>query len=218
MMIFEQQSLFNDDPSDPHEAFESTEPEERNSTMAMPTTIHGMAAMVCLSAMHKCVRRGLERDAMQFACELGHSSKGYATMVTNRLEIISHEDVGLAEPAVIPLVATCCEQARTWYDSQKLGKWRMVVGTAIRAMCRAQKSREGDHFQASIGLRNLLLGERPEVPDFAQDMHTVIGRKKGRGLEHFRTEGTKLFPAPEEKDPYEDDCYRMWAIRDCEQR
>ena len=90
----------------------------------------------------------------------------------------------------------------------------MSIGSAIRAMCRAAKSREGDHFQAAIGLRNMLLGEKPEVPDFAYDMHTLQGRKRGRGLDHFRTEGTKLGPAPKKKDPYEDECYEMWVIRD----
>lgn len=210
---FQQQTFFNQEPTEPHEAFESLEPEERTS-MGMPTTLHNMPAMVCLSAMHKCIRRGMEREAMQFACELGHSSKSYAVMVANRLEIISHEDIGLAEPSIIPLVATCCEQARRWYDPQKLGKWRMPIGSAIRAMCRAAKSREGDHFQAAIGLRNMLLGEKPEVPDFAYDMHTIQGRKQGRGLDHFRAEGTKLGPPPKKKDPYEDECYKMWVIRD----
>jgi len=206
---YRQQSFF----FEPNEAFESLELDERNFEM-MPPTLHKMSAMVCLSAMQKCIRRSMEQDAMLFACELGHTSKNYATMVANRLEIISHEDIGLAEPSIIPLVATCCEQARRWYDPQKPGRWRMPIGSAIRAMCRAAKSREGDHFHASIGLRNLLLEETPEIQDWAFDKHTYQGRKQGRGLDHFRAEGAKLCPPPAKKDPYEDECYRMWALQD----
>ncbi len=180
----------------------------------IPRTVHNLGAFECLSAMQKCVRRGLEREAMEFACELGHTSKAFATMVSNRLQIISHEDIGLAAPEVIQLVHTCCQQAREWYDPKKLGKWRMVVGTAIRAMCRAKKSREGDHFQAAIGLRSLLNEYTREVPDWAYDQHTLAGRKKGRGLDFFRAESTKLVPALDGPDQYEDEAYAMWALRD----
>lgn len=209
---YHQQSLFNHGPEEPAEGFESLEPEEKESDV-IPQTIHDMPAMVVLSAMQKYIRRGDERGAMACACELGHTSKGFATMVANRLEIISHEDIGIGSPGVIILVHTACQQARDWYDPQKLGKWRMVIGNAIRMMCRAPKSREGDHFQAAIGLKNLLQGERPAIPDCAYDMHTVQGRRKGRGLDHFRKEGTKLVPDPG-KDQYEDECYKMWQIRD----
>jgi hypothetical protein len=51
-------------------------------------------------------------------------------------------------------------------------------------MARAAKSREGCHFAAAIGLRAELEGYVPEVPDFALDMHTIVGRKRGRGLDH----------------------------------
>ncbi len=179
----------------------------------MPNTLHNLNTFDCLSAMQKCIRRGMEREAMQFACELGHTSKAFATMVANRLQVISHEDVGLAAAELIPLVATCCEQARKWYEPEKLGKWRMPIGTAIRALARAAKSREGDHFQAAIGLANELEGDTPEIPDWAYDQHTLRGRKLGRGVEHFRQESTKLVPAPARPDPYEEEAYAMWAVK-----
>lgn len=126
---------------------------------------------------------------------------------------LHHEDIGLACPNIITLVHTCCEQAREWYNPDKLGQWRMAVGTAIRAMCRAPKSREGDHFQAAVGLRNQLEGYTPEVPDWTCDQHTARGKALGRGLDYFRTESTKLVPAPAEKDPYEDEAYRLWELK-----
>jgi hypothetical protein len=89
----------------------------------------------------------------------------------------------------------------------------MAIGNAIRLMCRAQKSREGDHFGAAIGLRAQLESFAPEIPDFANDRHTLAGRKLGRGLKHFREEGAKLIPPPTAVDPYEDEAYRLWAIK-----
>ena len=179
----------------------------------IPQTLHKLNTFDCLSAMQKCIRRGMEREAMEFACELGHTSKAFGTMVGNRLQIISHEDVGLATPEVIPLVYACCQQAKEFYDPEKLGKWRMMIGTAIRAMCRAPKSREGDHFQAAIGLANELEGVTPGIPDWAYDQHTLKGRRMGRGVEHFREESTKLVPAPDRPDPYEEEACEMWAVK-----
>jgi replication-associated recombination protein RarA len=163
--------------------------------------------------MQKFIRRGMEREAMEMAVEMGHTSKGFATWITARLEVISHEDIGLAAPEIIPLVRVCCEQARAWWDADKLGQWRMPIGTAIRAMCRAAKSREGDHFQAAVGLRSQLEEFRPEIPDWCYDQHTIKGKAKGRGVDYFRTVSTKLVPAPKKPDDYEAEAYRLWTIK-----
>jgi hypothetical protein len=53
----------------------------------------------------------------------------------------------------------------------------------------------------------------PEIPDWALDQHTLAGKKLGRGLDHFREEGAKLVPPPTADDPYEDEAYRLWAIK-----
>ncbi len=181
-----------------------------------PRTIHNQEAHACISALQKMIRRGLEREAMEFACELSHTSKGFSTWVANRLEFIAHEDVGLAAPEIIPLVRLCCQQAKEWYDAKDMGRWRTPIGTAIRALCRAPKSREGDHFQAAIGLKSELEGYVPSIPDWCWDKHTIKGRKMGRGIDHFRAECAKLSPAPAEKDPYEDEAYRLWKLSETE--
>ena len=116
------------------------------------------------------------------------------------------------------------------YEQYRPSKWSDLIGqkhivaavdrlrkrglTPIRALCRAPKSREGDHFQAAVGLRSQLQDWAPEVPDWAHDMHTRKGKKAGRGLDHFRTDGARLSPPPVEKDPYEEECYEMWTVRD----
>lgn len=180
----------------------------------MPPTKNKLPAMACLSAMQKCIRRGMEVDAMRFAVELFHTSKSFATMVFNRLEIISHEDIDVMQcPHIIPFVKAACDQGRAWYDPNKFGKSRMAMGNAIRLMCRAPKSREGDHFHVAVGLASLLENYVPEIPDWANDQHTIVGKRKGRGLEYFRTESTKLVPAPDKPDGYEAEAYRLWALK-----
>ena len=184
--------------------------------MTIPTTRNGLDPFQCLSALQKCIRRGMEREAMQFAVELMYTSKNFHTMTCKRLEVISHEDIDTqVNPMIVPFVATAVAQAMKWYDSDvtKLGKSRMCVGNAIRLMCRAAKSREGDHFAAAIGWAAILESFVPVVPDWALDQHTTEGKRMGRGLDHFRTEGTKLVPPPSGDDPYIEEAYRLWALK-----
>lgn len=181
-------------------------------------TRHQLDVFVCLSALQKFIRRGMEKEAMEFACELLNTGgKQYCTNVTKRLEIVSHEDIDTqTQPHIVPFVRAACEQAREWYDEKKLGHTRMAVGNAIRLMCRARKSREGDHFQAAIGLANIRGVSPPNVPDWAYDKHTKVGRMRGRGVAHFRSDGAKLVPEPD-KDQYEDEAYRLWTIEEREE-
>ncbi|MDE5465215.1 hypothetical protein [Bradyrhizobium sp. CSS354] len=179
----------------------------------IPDTKNGLPAMACVSAIQKSIRRGLEREAMEFAVELMHTSKAFHSMVCNRLEVICHEDLDtLAAPWVVPFVATALAQSRDRY-SKSIGEARLMVGNCIRIMCRSPKSRAGCHFAAAIGLRSMLEGFAPQVPDWAFDQHTLQGRKLGRGLDHFRSEGAKLMPPPTEPDPYEDEAYRLWGSK-----
>jgi len=175
----------------------------------MPRTLHKLDPMACISAMQKFIRRADERRAMEFACELIHTSKPFFSMVANRLEVISHEDVGLADPQAVLFAGMAIEQARRHYDAKKPGKCRMMIGNAIRALCRARKSREGDHFQAAIGVPNREQNRIPEIPDFAYDMHTSRGRRAGKGLDHFRRESARLVPPPK-PDVYETEAYGLW--------
>ena len=98
-------------------------------------------------------------------------------------------------------------------SSKSIGEARLMVGNAIRIMCRSPKSRVGCHFGPAIGLWSLLEDFAPEIPDFALDMHTMKGKAMGRGLDHFRPEGAKLVPPPTADDPYEDEAYLLWAIK-----
>ncbi len=112
----------------------------------------------------------------------------------------------------MPFVAASLAQSRERY-SKSIGEARLMVGNCIRMMCRAPKSRAGCHFAAAIGLRSMLEDFAPTIPDWAIDQHTLKGKAMGRGLDHFRSEGAKLVPPPTGRDPYEDEAYRLWAIK-----
>jgi len=156
----------------------------------MPKTHHGLDMMPCLSALQKAIRRGQAEIAMQFASELMHTSKAFFTAVCNRLEIVSHEDVGVR--MAIQFTATCVEQAKRHYQADKIGPSRLMIGNAIRFLCESKKTRAGTNFAAAIGLENLNEPTVPKIPDFAYDVHTREGRKMGRGIDHFLADGAKL--------------------------
>lgn len=190
----------------------------------IPPTIHGLPALTCLSTMQKAIRRSDERLAMEMACELCHTSKACCTMVLNRLEVISHEDIdSVAAPWVVPYVFAAVQHVheRRKRHPDRPSAVLMPVGNAIMVMCAAPKSRIADHFQAAIGWRSLLEGYKPVIPDWALDAHTTQGKKMGRGLEFFRGVGTKLInedgTEPEE-DGYANEAYRLWAVKERAER
>ena len=114
---------------------------QRAKEQALIPTKNGLPAMACVEAMQKCVRRGKEREAMEFAVELMHTSKAFHSLVCKRLEIISHEDIDTqADPRIVPFVKAATEQAMMWYDPDNLGASRMAIGNAIRMMCRAKRA------------------------------------------------------------------------------
>jgi hypothetical protein len=51
------------------------------------------------------------------------------------------------------------------------------------------------------------------IDEWPVDLLTLAGKKLGRGLDHFRKEGAKLVPPPTGDDPYEDEAYRLWKIK-----
>ena len=83
-----------------------------------------------------------------------------------------------------------------WTRQRWRAKWSRRAGLACERRTGAQTN-----------------GASPTIPDYALDMHTMKGKAMGRGLDHFRSEGAKLVPPPTEPDPFEDEAYRLWAIK-----
>jgi len=184
----------------------------------LPKTMHGLDPYVCVSAVQKCIRRGLERQAMEFVIEMARTSKHYFSWVCNRIEICVHEDIGLGDQNAVLFASRALEQARRFYKPDRQGECMIMVGHAVRCLCRGNKSREGDHYQAVCMLNSELNDYVPEVPDFAYDSHNLEGRQRGRGVQHFKDEGTQLVPSPEGPDPYEEEAFELWFQQERERQ
>jgi replication-associated recombination protein RarA len=166
----------------------------------MPQTQRGYDIYELLSALQKDIRRGNEYQALFWAVELESFNP---RMLWNRLRIIASEDISIANP-LAPLVIDVLE--KEYFDTKnpekpKKDAYRLFLVHAVLFLARPHKSRIVDD------LLNVVYGQiqhedkKLPIPDYALDMHTLAGKKIGRGLEHFCSEGTKLSNEPLE-NPY----------------
>lgn len=163
------------------------------------------------SALQKTIRRGLEEEAMYWAIEMESKFPDY---LWKRLQIISVEDIGIADPQVVLYVAEMrrlYQEIKKEFDKEpgrKSRSFRMALSNAILALCRAKKTRIGDEFQIVIyGRREA--GWKLEAPDYALDMHTSRGRRLKRGQEHFWSEGVKLSNERRIDNPYSEEAVQI---------
>lgn len=96
------------------------------------------------------------------------------------------------------------------------GGWVLGLWNVIARLSRARKSREADHaVLIAINEHPKNNPCLPEIPDYAEDMHTLQGKRKGRGWGHFLTEGSALVHGDQhdghawEGDRYVDKCLEV---------
>lgn len=174
-------------------------------------TASGYLNSECTSAMQKCIRRGLEEEALFWATEL--DLEGYGAYVWKRLQIIASEDIGLADPTVCiqvrALYENWVEQRKNAPKERRNATGRFFLVHAILICVSAKKSRMVD-----TALITMYESERPkrEIPDFALDMHTAKGRGARRGVDHFFKVGAVIKNAERSllPDPY---LKRAWHAR-----
>lgn len=177
----------------------------------MPRTRNNLSASEVISGLQKHIRRDEEEQAMQAAAELLYSgNKMLVGWLLNRLEVISHEDIGIANPQAVIFTAITVGQIRELLKAKKDDRASLYVANIILLLCRSPKSRLGDHFQAACG-KPVKLGTPYEVPEYAFDKHTHRGRKMNRGLDHFRESSARLSPLSDVDDQYEERAYAVWA-------
>jgi len=157
-------------------------------TFGQRSTAGGYVCEEVTSAMQKCIRRGMEEDALFWATELDLS--GFGEYVWKRLKIIASEDIGLEEGSIRAVLVRSLydnwkEQRKK--DDTKHAPERLFLVHAVLALSRSFKSRVVDN--ALIVFYEGRRAKR-EIPDFALDRHTARGRRKKRGWDHFFTEGT----------------------------
>lgn len=172
---------------------------EEERSMSQYSTTSGYKYDESISALQKMIRRGDEVEAMYWAIELEGK---YYQALWDRLEVISHEDIGITSMNTILFIRTCKEQYLE-FRGKESGSRRLMLSNAILALCRAQKTRVADHFNISSYRR--LPEERKEIPDVAKDVHTRSGEILGRDWDHFFEEGTILLDGlPIDADPYKE--------------
>jgi len=117
----------------------------------MANTKHGYDHYELLSALQKCIRRGLEYEAVHFAMELEEFNP---TMLWNRLRIIASEDIGPANPQM-PLLMDSLQKAYST-EKSKIGESNssLYLINAVVCLCFSQKSRITDD------LLNVVYAER----------------------------------------------------------
>jgi len=109
----------------------------------------------------------------------------------NKLKVIASEDIGPANPMMPVIIETLEKQ---YFDARKRRSdaHRLFLANAVVILVRSRKSRIVDD------LLNIVYGQiqhgdkKLPVPDYALDMHTSRGKRKGRSYDHFFSEGTKL--------------------------
>jgi len=142
---------------------------------------------VLMSAVQKCIRRGMEWEACYFAFQLEEINP---TLLWQRLRIMVSEDIGANNPSVIPQINIL----HNWYvDSMSKGKYggRLHLINAILILSRSMKCRDADNIMNSLDNMMYKEGYEIPVPDFVYDKHTRIGKMKKRGYDHFFEEGAK---------------------------
>lgn len=141
-----------------------------------------------LSALQKEIRRGNEYEAMFWAVKLESLN---AEELWNRLRVIASEDIGPANPLMPILIETLRKQ---YFDAREKedDSYRLFLSNAISSLSRSGTSRIADDLLNVVYGEIQHEGRRIAIPDYALDMHTLRGKKMGRGFEHFFSEGAKL--------------------------
>ena len=154
----------------------------------MPQTPRGYDLHELLSALQKDIRRGNEYEAVFWAVEL----EGFnATALWNRLRVIASEDIGIADP-LAPLVIDVLEKEYNDAKRRENYSQRLFLVNAVLFLARSAKSRIVDDLLITVYGDIKFRDKKLEIPDYAIDMHTLRGVKKGRGFKDFLEEGSKL--------------------------
>ena len=199
--------------------------------MANPNlrTKHNYDAFEVVSALQKCIRRGLEEDALYWAYELAESpNKNYYTWLWARLKVIACEDVGPANP-IMPLLIDVLwcnwkekKEERLWYTNAVVALVRSpksrIVDNALNMLLSEDKLgwrrdkpipyEENEPIPLCSGDESKLENPAPpkdftrKIPWFAMDMHTPAGKQYGLGKKDFYENGAVLANKVLD-DPYE---------------
>ncbi len=155
-------------------------------------TVHGFAADHVISALQKEIRRGHAENAALLAYEMITTSPALEEYLWYRLKVISVEDIGFGELMAPVLIQSLFEMTSACDHS--VGERKLYAIHAVRYLCGCKKDRSSDEMINWIIHTVENGGGLPVIPDYALDMHTAEGQKKGRGRRFFFEEASKIEP------------------------
>lgn len=155
--------------------------------------------MEVASSLQKCVRRGLEKQALHWVFEL--TSSGLAGLAFKRLETMVWEDIGVTDQLAGLYARRAIDDAKEWFPDRPT--WKLAIASAVMALCRANKCRDADNLQVLVRMERAK-GGPGRIEDYALDKHTIRGKKMGRWDDHFVHVGTLLLPSDHSNKEYQD--------------
>jgi replication-associated recombination protein RarA len=161
-------------------------------------TLNGFQADHVISALQKEIRRGHEENAALLAYEMIITSPALEDYLWHRLQVISVEDIGFGEPLAPVLVRSLFEMNEAC--DRAVGERRLYAIHAVRYLCACRKDRSSDEMINWINHASESGKLLPVIPDYALDMHTAEGQKKGRGRRYFFEEASRISPEVPDRD------------------
>jgi len=161
-------------------------------------TYHGFNADHVISALQKEVRRGHTENAALLAYEMILTSPGMEDYLWHRLKVMSVEDIGFGDVMAPVIIHSIYEFVKAC--DRSIGERKLYAVHAVRYLCGCKKDRSSDEMVNWIIQSSANGTALPVIPDYALDMHTAEGQKKGRGRRYFFEEASKIEPEWEERD------------------
>ncbi len=146
-------------------------------------TFNGFQADHVISALQKEIRRGNTENAALLAYEMIITSPALEDYLWQRLKVISVEDICMGEPMAPVLIQSLYEM--TAACDRSVGERKLYAVHAVRYLCMCKKDRSSDEMINWISHAGELGKALPVIPEYALDMHTAEGQKKGRGTTAF---------------------------------
>jgi len=161
-------------------------------------TFHGLQADHVISALQKEIRRGNTESAALLAYEMITTSAALEDYLWHRLKVISVEDIGFGEPLAPVMLQSLYEMCSAC--DRGVSERKLYAIHAVRYLCQCKKDRSTDEMINWINHSSKLGNVQPVIPDYALDMHTAEGQKKGRGRRHFFEEASRTIPEASDRD------------------
>lgn len=169
---------------------------------ARTTTRNNLNGDEVISSLQKCIRRGMTKEACEFAYEMYITSPQFEEKLWRRLLAISVEDIGMGNPNAAVMVNNFNQMRKEFAYNES--DRAMFFFHAIRVLTESDKDRSTDLLK-NIVIKSFAMGYVPEVPDFALDKHTTRGMEMGRDSFHFLHEASKVIPQMEVTNTYKEE-------------